>query len=159
MAESKYARLITHSFEPGPSAAASFPPGYFEMYPEDPTEMIQMNWVDGEMMPGALWFSAVMVLKPTPEDRVCHPRHVHEWDEVMAFYGTNPADPEGLGGEIEFTIGDEVFNFTKAVSVFLPRGTSHCPLIYKQVTKPIFMVGVGNPEKGYSQAFPDGWQW
>ncbi len=160
MPESKYAGLITHNFEPGPSAAASFPPGYFEKYPEDPADMIQMNWIEGDMIPGSLWFSAVMVLKATPPDQVCHPAHIHEdWDEVMAFFGTNPADPEGLGGEFDFTVGDEVFTFTKAVSIFLPRGTSHGPLIYKKVTTPIFMVGTGNPEKGYGQKFPEGWKW
>ena len=156
----KYAGLITYNFEPGPSAAASFPTGYFEKFPEDPTEMIQMNWVEGNMIPGSLWFSAVLVLKPTPENQLCHPVHIHEdWDEVLAFLSTNPADPENLGGEIDFTVGDEVYTFTKSVSVFLPRGLSHSPLIFKKVTTPIFMVGTGNPEKEYSQKFPEGWSW
>jgi hypothetical protein len=158
MPESKYARLITHNFVPGPSAAASFPPGYFEKYPEDPSEMIQMNWIEGDMIPGSLWFSAVMVLKPTPEGQVCHIAHTHDWDEVMSFYGADPDDPEGLGGEFDFTVGDEKFTFTTAVSIFLPSGTPHGPVIYKKVTRPIFMVGIGNPEKGYTQNFTEDWE-
>ena len=66
------------------------------------------------------------------------PPHSHGCDEIFLFMGTNPEEPEKLGAEIEFWLGDEPNTITKSCVIFVPKGVSHCPLILKRVDRPIF---------------------
>jgi hypothetical protein len=58
------------------------------------------------------------------------------------FFSFDPNNMEDLGAEIEFGFGPEreIHTFTKPCSIFVPKGTIHCPLNFKKVTRPIFFV-------------------
>jgi hypothetical protein len=75
---------------------------------------------------------------------------------VIGVYGTNPANPDELFGEIQLGLGDELHSLTRSCAVFIPRGLQHGPLIIKRVTTPIILVTTGNSPK-YVQRLPDGW--
>jgi hypothetical protein len=64
--------------------------------------------------------------------------HVHPYDEVLLFVGTDPANPEYLGAEIEIALGEEQEKhiFTKPTLVVAPKGLVHCPLNTLRVDKP-----------------------
>lgn len=67
--------------------------------------------------------------------------HSHDFDEVLAFIGTDSKHPRDLGGEIEFWMDGEKHILTKSCVIFLPKGMIHCPLIFRKVNGPIFHFG------------------
>ena len=69
--------------------------------------------------------------------------HSHDFDEALCFIGTDPENPKDLGGEIEFTIGDEVHTFDKTTVIYIPKDLDHCPFIHKRVDRPFLLVVVG----------------
>ena len=69
--------------------------------------------------------------------------HTHEWDEVVAYIGTNPDDPYDLGGEVEFWIDGKQNNIDKSFITFIPAGIEHCPLSIRRVDRPIFHFTAG----------------
>jgi hypothetical protein len=74
--------------------------------------------------------------------------HAHDYDEVIAFFGTDLNDPDDLGAEVELWLEDEKHIITKTSLVFVPAGLRHCPLIFLKVDKPVFHYTTG-PGKMY----------
>ena len=64
--------------------------------------------------------------------------HVHDVPELLCFYGTDPQNPNDLGGEIEIWIEEEQHLLTKSTLVFIPAGVFHLPLYVNKVDRPIF---------------------
>lgn len=63
--------------------------------------------------------------------------HVHPYDEVLLFAGTDPAHPEYLGAEIEIAMGEEQEKhvFDQPTLVIAPKGLVHCPLNTRRVDR------------------------
>jgi hypothetical protein len=74
--------------------------------------------------------------------------HAHDYDEVIAFFGTNPDDPYDLGAEVELWLDDEMQIITKTSLVFIPAGLKHSPLVFRRVDHPVFHYTTG-PGKMY----------
>jgi len=70
--------------------------------------------------------------------------HSHDFDEVLIFTGTKTDDPRDLGGEVEFWIEDEQYIITKGCLVFIPKGTWHCPIIFRKINHPFYFITTGN---------------
>lgn len=151
MAELKYKHLVTTNKEHRHS-------DWVDQVPRDPEGGKILTWVDNDVIPGAFYYESFMAIKPTLEGSFNDPPHVHEdWDEIIGIYGTNPADPDNLGGEVQLTLGDEVHTFTESCAIFVPRGLQHCPLVIKKVTTPILLVTTGNSGY-YTQTLPPDWR-
>jgi uncharacterized RmlC-like cupin family protein len=62
------------------------------------------------------------------------------------FLGTDPKDPQDLGAEVEFWIGEgddqEKIVFTTSSSIYVPPGVAHFPQIWRNVRRPVFTVVV-----------------
>ena len=93
-------------------------------------------WMDENVVAGAFHMNTAWYMKEatTLEDKP----HVHDDDEIIGFFGSDPANPHDLGGEIEMWIEDEKQVITKSALLFVPAGMKHCPLILKRVDRPIF---------------------
>jgi|SRR4030042_776373 len=93
-------------------------------------------WMDENVVEGAFHMNTAWYLKEatTLEDKP----HVHDADEIIGFFGNDPANPHDLGGEIEIWLEDEKQVVTKSALLFVPAGMKHCPLILKRVDRPIF---------------------
>ena len=93
-------------------------------------------WVDDQVVEGAFHMNVSWYLKPatTFADRP----HVHETDEIIGFFGNDPADPHDLGGEVEIWLEDEKHVLDRSCMVFVPAGMKHCPLVFTRVDRPIF---------------------
>lgn len=102
----------------------------------------RIAWIDGNVVPGAFqmntaWYAAV------PERDPIFMEHVHEdADELIGFFGSDPSNPNDLGGEIEFTIGGEAHLLTKSTIIFAPAGVAHNPMRILRVDRPIFHFSV-----------------
>lgn len=98
-------------------------------------------WMDGNVCEGAFqmntaWYFAV------PERDPIFTEHVHDYDELIGFYGSNLDDPYDLGGVIEFTVNGEAHRLTRTTMIFLPGGTFHNPMRILEVNRPIFHFSV-----------------
>lgn len=104
----------------------------------------RVTFLDSDVIKGAFYLECAWRLKPTPDPNRPDVRsHKHSFDEVLAFYGSDPQNPWELGGEVELWLDDEKHILKKSFVVFIPKGLKHCPIIYRKVTRPIFHIAVG----------------
>jgi hypothetical protein len=135
MAETKYGKYIIT--EPKPSRTALAEPE-----PKDtPDVMTPMAYLDGLIIPGGIYAECAWFRKPTSYSP---PPHMHDFDEVLAFFGSNPDDPENLCGEVELWLDDEKHVLTRSCLVFIPKGLQHCPMHIRRADRPIFHFSTGN---------------
>ena len=73
--------------------------------------------------------------------------HVHDYDEAIAYIGTNPDDPYDLGGEVELWIDGKPNILDRSFIAFVPAGIKHCPLKIRRVDRPIFHFTAGMAKK------------
>lgn len=59
--------------------------------------------------------------------------HTHPYDEVIGFAGTNPNDPNDLGGIAELWMEDEQYIIDKSFMVYVPKNVKHCPLTIRDI--------------------------
>ena len=62
--------------------------------------------------------------------------HVHDYDEVLIWTGSDPANPQDLGAVVTFEMDGTRYRFEGSGSVFVPAGVPHCPLGFESVTRP-----------------------
>lgn len=124
-----------------------------------PTESTRMMYVDNSVIPGAFyvecaWFWPGDWPEITPETEPRVKAHKHDYDEVIAFFGSDKENPYDLGGEVEVWIDGVQYLPTQSFIAYIPAGTEHCPLNIRRVDKPIFHFTAGTgreyfqPDKG-----------
>ena len=148
MAEPKYAKyIVTEDLMPKVSPT---PPEMVSMMEEqekagniiDRTMMfgIQDSIVKGSFFAGCEWIWGV----EGGEGVKTETAHRHDCDEIIGLVGSKRENPRELGGEVEFWMEDEQYILTKSCLIFVPKGTKHCPLIFRRVDSPIFMFESAN---------------
>jgi len=120
----------------------------------------RIHWVDGAVVPATFQLNTSWYLAPNREQQL-NPQgetntytkwvpHVHDVDELLCFYGSDPDDQYNLNGEIEIIIGDESHVLTKSSLIFVPAGVPHTPPLVNRVDRPIFHFSmVLNPEYNF----------
>jgi len=98
-------------------------------------------WIDGKKLAGAPYTEAVWF---NQRNETGPAEHDHDFDEIIAFFGSDPDNPDDLGGEIEFMIEGEKFTFTKSCLVYVPRGVDHSPIMVPKHSRPILHFSGGN---------------
>lgn len=98
-------------------------------------------WMDGDVCPGAFqmntaWYCAV------PERDPIFTEHTHDYCELIGFFGSNPADPYDLNGEIIFAINGEEHRLTRSTMIFIPPNVPHNPMRITRVDQPVFHFSV-----------------
>jgi hypothetical protein len=98
---------------------------------------LELDWVKSIQPPGS-----------------CANEHIHDYDEVMLFWGSDYQHPQTLGGEIEFHLGGQPITINTTSGVFVPKGVPHGPLVWKKFTRPhvrmSLLLGTGD----YSEKRP-----
>ena len=135
MAETKYGKYILT--EPLKRFSS---PYEAKFKPEDQTEVLLLDddVIKGSFVVNTVWFWPERVNNPEPDVQP----HKHDYDEVLAVFGTNREDPHDLGGELEAWIGDEKHIITKSSILFLPKGLQHGPFKFTKLDSPIFHFNV-----------------
>ena len=93
-------------------------------------------WMDGENTPGAFNVNVTWLWKATDFNH--DEAHKHDYDEVIAFFGSDPERPNDLNAEIEFWLEDEKYILTKSTLLWIPQGLTHCPLRVQSIDMPVF---------------------
>ncbi len=153
MAKSKYGKYILSEYKAPAIEAPWSPPNVSRGVAKGRGGRI--FYMDSSIVPGASYMECVWVM-PRPANappqpggrRVGTEAHTHDWDEIIAFIGTNHDDPYDLGAEAELWLGDEKHIITKTSLVFIPAGLKHCPLTFIKVDRPVFHFTSG-PGKMY----------
>jgi hypothetical protein len=92
------------------------------------------------------------------------PKMRHDgFEETVLHIGSDPDNPEDLGGTLQFGIGEDLLEFSTNHCVYLPKGMDHGPLNWKEVRNPLIelamMLGAGTLAEGRENSFfdlPDG---
>ena len=134
MAESKYGHHIITDLKPGLNVP--------DFRSESADRMTHFLWIGDEVVKGSLYMECVWIWRAS-EGQGPEP-HTHDFDEILAFWGTNPDDIHDLGGEIEFWLEDEKHIITKSCLIYVPKGMKHCPLRTTRLDRPIIHFFVAN---------------
>jgi len=110
-----------------------------------------MTYMSGVQVPGVKtyiefgWIWAV----PTVIGEMKH----DNFDEIVLHIGNDAENPEDLGADMTFALGGEEMSFSKNFAMFIPRGTSHGPLVWQRVRRPhiemAIMLGAGTLKEGW----------
>jgi hypothetical protein len=138
MLETKYGKYIITELKPKKRAP-------WEPVP-NPEETIPMLFLDSGVVKGAFYVESNWKL-PSFANKTRGEPHKHDYNEVLAFFGSDTNNPHDLGGEVEVHLGDEVHIVTKSCLIFVPKGTWHSPFIFKRIDRPIFHFSCGTNKK------------
>ena len=103
----------------------------------------RMMYLDSEVIKGAFYVECVWFWPTEQKDTSSPDPHTHQWDEVIAFFGTDRNNLQDLGAEIELFIDGEQNLINETFLAFIPAGIVHCPLNILSITKPVFHFAVG----------------
>jgi|WetSurMetagenome_2_1015567.scaffolds.fasta_scaffold100681_2 hypothetical protein len=109
--------------------------------------------LDSNVMKGAFYMETAWFLPGDwPEKRKNDPtrtigEHVHDYDEVIAWVGSDPKDKYNLNGEIEIWIDGKQNFIDKSFLCFIPAGTKHGPINIRRIDKPMFHFTSGMGKK------------
>jgi hypothetical protein len=137
MPKTKYGKYIITDLKP--KVEAPWTPVF------KPEELIPLLFLNSSVIKGAFYVETNWTLPPF--SKVVHGEaHQHDYDEVLAFFGSNPDDPNNLNAEAEIPLGDELHTVTKSCLIFIPKGLKHGPINFKRIDRPIFhfACGTGN---------------
>ncbi len=86
------------------------------------------------------------------------PKMVHDsLDEIVLHIGGDPENPEDLGADMEFGMGDDLLQFNTSYGMWVPKGVIHGPLNWHEVRKPhiemAIMLGGGTMMEGWGNSF------
>ncbi|HSW59032.1 MAG TPA: hypothetical protein VLH15_11550 [Dehalococcoidales bacterium] len=68
--------------------------------------------------------------------------HSHNFAEMLCFFGGDARDVTDLGAEVEMTLGGEKHLITTAAVVSIPPKLKHCPIVIKNVRKPLVFLEI-----------------
>ena len=95
-----------------------------------------LTYCSRELVPEAkLHMSYSWVLEvPFPNPGI--QEHVHDYDEILFFMGSDRENPEELHGELDLYLEGEPYRIRETAFVYIPAGVRHCPLDYLRVDRP-----------------------
>jgi hypothetical protein len=134
MPETKYGKYIIT--ERKPKVEAPWAPEF------KPDEIIPTLFLDSSIIEGAFYVESAWTL-PAFANETHGEEHSHDYDEVLAFFGSNPENPHELYAEAEVHLGGEVHIVTKSCLIFVPKGVKHGPIDFKRIDRPIFHFSCG----------------
>jgi hypothetical protein len=107
----------------------------------------RVMYLDSEVIEGAFCVECVWFWPTDTKDTSSPAPHTHDYDEVLAFFGTNPQDTSDLGAVIELWIDGEQNVMNQSFLAFIPAGVIHNPLNILKITRPVFHFAVGQGKK------------
>jgi hypothetical protein len=110
----------------------------YEVIPKDVVKnrIPAMTLMSGNLVPGAKMYIETGWVLGMPDPNPHIGEHAHDYDEIVIHLGTDPSDPEDLGGEIEIMMDGEPVTISKTSAIYVPKGMKHGPLTWKKFTKP-----------------------
>ena len=115
-----------------------------------------MTFISKKQIPEASYYVQLEWIKGVPEPNPHIHEHVHNFDEIILYWGGNYDIPQVLGGEIEYYIGGQPICFNTTTGIFIPKGTPHGPATWKKYEFPhmqmSLILGCGNYEEAWAKS-------
>ncbi len=73
--------------------------------------------------------------------------HVHPFEQVIGFFGSDLNDIHKLHAEVELWVQGKPYKMNKSFCAVIPAGVKHGPLMVRNVKKPVFHYTAGNSGK------------
>jgi hypothetical protein len=122
-------------------------------------QMPTMTFMSKELVPNSTAYIEIGWVYTMPDPNPHVPEHDHsEHDEYVIHIGSNPDNPEDLGGEIEFVVGGEPLKIDKTSVIYIPAGVVHGPLTFKRVDRPMLQMTVIMGAGSLAEAAPGGYK-
>jgi hypothetical protein len=139
MTVSPFDRFAVRSPIAGPGMSAA----------EGPREA-RRTFLSGAQVPEANNYVEMGWIREMPTaDARRQPERVADYDQFLLHIGMDPATPQVLGGTIEFFLGGQPIVFNTTTSIFIPKGTPHGPITWKEFHRPHVQLaiafGTGDP--------------
>jgi hypothetical protein len=83
--------------------------------------------------------------------------HSHPYNQVTLLIGSDPANPEYLGGEIESYLGGEKMISDKTNALFIPKNVEHGRVTWKKFEKPHILMSIMLGSGDFEAANPGGY--
>jgi hypothetical protein len=97
--------------------------------------------IEEDRVPGAFYADFVWIFRGTGAAPATE--HDHEWPELIAMAGADPAKPRDLGGEMSIVLGGEYHATTKSTLVCIPQKLRHCPWEFHDIKTPTLVFSAG----------------
>ncbi|MCX7912815.1 MAG: cupin domain-containing protein, partial [Dehalococcoidales bacterium] len=99
-----------------------------------------LTYMSAQQIPGVKFYIEFGWTFGMPKSRItatAMPEMSHpSYDEIVLHIGGDPADPEDLGADIEFTVGGQPLRFSTTSALFIPRNVAHGPIKCLAYRKP-----------------------
>jgi hypothetical protein len=106
-----------------------------------------MTFMSNDLVPGSNTYIEIGWVYEMPSPNPHIHKHAHDYPEIVLHIGTDPKNPEELGGKIEFVVGEEKLVIDKTSALYIPKGVDHGPLTWTEVKRPhiqmVVMPGAG----------------
>ncbi|OGO06531.1 MAG: hypothetical protein A2Y92_05815 [Chloroflexi bacterium RBG_13_57_8] len=129
-------------------------------------KLFRLLWMDDRKVKGAsLYMECIWLWEGKTTSGMTEEPHVHDFDEVIGFIGSDENNPKELGARMEIILGDETHFLTKSCLVHIPAGLKHCPLTFREVNRPVFFFTLapisryGRRTEGKKSVRPPGKKW
>jgi hypothetical protein len=137
----KYAKYIITELKP--KEEAPWAPVF------KPEEFTTVLYLADRVIKGAFYVETAWFWPPLAESGTRGQPHQHEYDEVLAFFGSDLQNPHDLGAEMEFQINGENHLITKSCLIFIPKRILHGPPIFKRIDRPLFHFVCGTGKDSF----------
>jgi hypothetical protein len=138
MDETKYGKCIITELKP--KKEAPWAPKF------KPDELIRGLFLDSSVVDGAFYVETNWTL-PAFANETRGESHEHDYDEVLAFFGSDPENPQDLYAEADVHLGGEIHKVTKSCLIYIPKGVPHGPIDFIRIDRPIFHFACGTSTK------------
>ena len=118
-----------------------------------------MTYMSNELVPGSNVYIEMGWVWAMPDPNPHIFEHSHDKsDEFVLHIGSDPKNPEDLGGEIEFVVGGEPLKINKTSALYVPKGVIHGPLTWKSLTRPHLQMTIIMGAGTLAEAAPAGYK-
>jgi hypothetical protein len=97
--------------------------------------------MEDDIVPGSFYVDFIWIWSGTGGAPA--PEHTHDWPELLAMAGADPAHPYDIGGEMSVVLGDEYHATTKSTLVCIPAGLKHCPWEFHDIKTHALVFSAG----------------
>lgn len=97
--------------------------------------------IEDDMVKGSFYVDFVWIFEGTGGAPA--PEHTHDWPELIAMAGADPAHPRDLGGKMSIVLEDETHYTDKSTLVCIPKHTRHCPWLFHDIKRPTLVFSAG----------------
>jgi len=105
----------------------------------DPKTAKRQRYMDDKVVPGCEFGCDNIWLTPAKEQKVMD-ANTQKYDRFFGFYSYNYENVRDLCAELEVYIGGEKHIVKRSGAIFIPAGLEVGPMIFRNITKPIFFT-------------------